>query len=757
MTLRIGRTIAESTPTFAPLPKPPDGAPNIVMIVLDDLGFGQLGCFGSDIATPTIDGLASGGLRYNRFHVTSLCSPTRACLLTGRNHHAVGMGFLTDIPTGFPGYNGRIPRSAGTLPRILRDGGYSTFAVGKWHLTPRWEERASGPFERWPLGLGFERYYGFLGGDTNQWTPELVSDNQFVEPPRRPDDGYHLTEDLADQAIRMVQDQQHATPGKPFLLYFATGAMHAPHQVAEEWSDRYGGRFDHGWEVWREELFARQRELKIVPPDATLTERPSWVRPWSSIAEDERRLYARQMEVFAGFLSHTDHQIGRLVAFLERIGALDNTLILLLSDNGTSAEGGPMGSVNEHRFTHDLQDDLADSLTRIDDLGGFRAYNHYAWGWAWAGNTPLRLWKRYTWLGGVRTPLIAHWPGRIESGGAVRDQFCHAVDVMPTVLDVAGIAAPDTIDGIVQQPIDGASLAATFTDAGADTRDTQYFEMLGSRALYHDGWKITTDHVGKQISVETELLEGSHSFEDDHWALFRLDDDFSESHDVSSEHPAMLKRLVELWWMEAGRNQVLPLDDSMIGRAIAMEPPPLAPRFRNVYLPGGGPVAEDALPPMGAGFRLLAELDIPTGVEGIVCALGDWNNGWAFYFLGGSPIVSFNLFGAMHRIAATSVSPTGTHRVGFEYTREQAAGGPVTILVDGDVVARDRLPADLPFRWQIGVAGLVLGHDRGFPVCDDYQPPFRFTGTLHQVVIEVPMLAGRDEPTSALAEALHRE
>ncbi|HSS10704.1 MAG TPA: sulfatase-like hydrolase/transferase, partial [Acidimicrobiales bacterium] len=340
---RIGRTLAESTPAFEPRPTPRAGAPNVVMIVLDDTGFAQLGSFGSDIATPNIDRLAAGGLRYNRFHVTSLCSPTRACLLTGRNHHAVGMGFLSDLPMGFPGYTGRIPKSAATLARVLRDAGYNTFAIGKWHLTPRWELSASGPFDRWPLGLGFERYYGFLAGDTNQWTPDLVSDNGFVDPPARPQDGYHLTEDLAERAIRFVLDQQHATPEKPFFLYFATGAMHAPHHVGKEWIERYRGHFDDGWEAWRRQTFARQQDLNVVPAGTSLTERPAWVQAWDSLPADERRLFARMMEVFAGFLTHTDAQIGRILDFLETIGALDNTLVILLSDNGTSAEGGPLG------------------------------------------------------------------------------------------------------------------------------------------------------------------------------------------------------------------------------------------------------------------------------------------------------------------------------------------------------------------------------------------------------------------------------
>jgi arylsulfatase len=342
----IGPTIAESTPAFPVLPKAPAGAPNVVVIVLDDLGFGQLGCFGSDIDTPAIDALAAGGLRYNRFHVTALCSPTRAALLTGRNHHAVGMGFLTDIPTGFPGYTGRIPRSAAAMPRLLRDAGWSTFAVGKWHLAPRWEQSASGPFGLWPLGLGFERYYGFLNGDTNQWTPDLVRDNGFIEPPGRPEDGYHLTEDLADQAIRLIRDQQHATPDRPFLLYLATGAVHAPHHAPRDFIDAYAGRFDGGWEAWREATFARQRDLGIVPAGTRLTERPPWIPDWDALPADQRRLFARFMEVFAGFLTHTDAQIGRVLAFLDEIGEADNTLVMLISDNGTSAEGGPHGSFN---------------------------------------------------------------------------------------------------------------------------------------------------------------------------------------------------------------------------------------------------------------------------------------------------------------------------------------------------------------------------------------------------------------------------
>ena len=414
----------------------------MVVVVLDDTGFAQLGCFGSDIATPNIDALAAGGLRYNRFHVTALCSPTRASLLTGRNHHAVGMGFLADIPLAFPGYSGRLPKSAAPLPRLLRDAGYNTFAVGKWHLVPRGERSPAGPFDRWPLGYGFERNYGFLQGDTNQWTPNLVCDNHYVEPPARPEEGYHLTEDLADTAIRYVLDQHQAAPDKPFFLYLGLGAMHAPHHVSPQWVEPYHGHFDRGWEHWREGVFARQLAGGIVPPGTRLPARPEWIDDWDELPSEERRMHARTQEVFAGFLTHTDAQLGRLFDALSELGVLDNTLVLLLSDNGASAEGGRLGSPNEHRFTAHLPETVEGNLAALDDWGGFSTYNHYSWGWAWAGNTPLRLWKRYTWLGGVRTPLIVRWPDGFAATDEIRQGCCHVVDLMPTILDACGVAAP---------------------------------------------------------------------------------------------------------------------------------------------------------------------------------------------------------------------------------------------------------------------------------------------------------------------------
>jgi arylsulfatase A-like enzyme len=753
----IGRTLAESTAWFPTRPRP-KGAPNVVVILLDDIGFAQLGAFGSDIGTPVVDALAAEGLRYNRFHVTAMCSPSRASLLTGRNHHAVGMGFLCDMPTGFPGYTCRLPRSAATLARVLRDGGYSTMAAGKWHLTPREDRTASGPFDTWPLGQGFERYYGFLHGDANHWTPTLVEDNHYVEPPRRPEDGYHLTEDLIDRSLRMVTDQQHATPGKPFFLYLAPGTAHAPHHVEASWADRYRGRFDDGWEAARERAFARQLASGVVPEGTELPARPPWIQPWSELSSDERRLYARFQEVFAGFVTHFDDQLGRLITGLDRLGVLDDSMVILTSDNGASAEGGRVGSVNEHRFGFGIADDLTENLAAIDDLGGFRSYNHYPWGWAWAGNTPFRLWKRYTWLGGTRTPLIIRFPREIADPGAVRPHLAHIVDLFPTVLDACGIGPPAVVDGVTQQSVDGASLRATFADPEAPAvRTTQYFEMLGSRSIVHDGWKATTDHVSEGV-LDERLLEGSRSLDDDRWCLFRLDDDFAEARDRADDHPDVVAALAARWDDEAGRHGVLPLCDNLHGRLSVMERP-LWPTPRRVrYLPGFGPVADEAAPSLGAGALVTALVEVPdAGAEGVLCAMGDWSNGWALVVLDGRPTFLLNVVGRAYRVRAPGALTPGTHRVAFRFRREADGGGTGCLLIDDAAVAEDGLPEGVGMSGiQIGGGGLRIGEDAGFPVSDEYHPPFPWTGTLHELVFDA------DAPSplqvdAEIAEALRRE
>jgi arylsulfatase len=733
----VGRRMSEAVPRFVPYSKPPAGAPHVVAIVLDDVGFAQLGCFGSPIATPHIDRLAAGGLRYNRFHVTSICSSTRAALLSGRNHHAVGMGMTMETPMGFPGYTGRIPRSAALLPRLLRDAGYNTFAVGKWHLCPQGEYSASGPTTRWPLGMGFDRYYGFLGAETSQWSPELCRDNTFVDPPRTPAEGYHLSEDLVDQAIRMVLDQRQATPDKPFFCYLATGAAHAPHQVPPAWSDAYRGRFDDGWEAMRSATFERQLEEGIIPPGTVLTERPPWVQNWAELTAGERQLFARYMEVFAGFLTHADAQIGRFLTFLEERGDLENTLVLLLSDNGASAEGSQVGTINEPDAWVGQAEAPADAFGHIDAIGGHQAFNHYPWGWAWAGNTPLQVWKRYAWLGGVRTPLLVHWPGHVGGAGEVRSQFCHAVDLFATVLDAVGVARPEVVDGVTQQPVDGASIAASFADPAAPSpRRTQYFEMHGSRGIYHDGWKATTDYVSPLFG-ERSLLEGSQNFDDDHWALFNLDEDFAEARDRSADEPARTAALEQLWWAEAGRNQVLPLYEGPQSLA-AMHPAEYPPPASAGYVAGGGPICESQLPRLIGGFTATAELELPTGgpAQGVVCVLGDSNGGWAFYLLDGRPVTCIVSFGRTTRLAAPRPLGTGVRRVAVKYRPGRGASN-LAVLVDGEEVAAGDHPGVLVFpALSTAGAGMLVGRDRGLPFNDDYQPPFPLSTTLRRLVIE---------------------
>ncbi|MBS1849276.1 MAG: sulfatase-like hydrolase/transferase, partial [Actinobacteria bacterium] len=485
--------------------------------------------------------------------------------------------------------------------------------------------------------------------------------------------------------------------------------------------------------------------------------RPPWVTGWADLGTDHRRLFARMMEVYAGFLAHTDAQIGRLLGGLDDMGLTEDTLVLLCSDNGASAEGGPHGSFNELRFTHDRLDDVSETLRLIDHLGGPRSYEHYPWGWAWAGNTPFKLWKRYTWLGGVRTPLIARWPGGIPDAvaGGIRPQFCHAVDVLPTLLDAAGLERPSVVDGVVQRELDGASILGTFADPDAPApRSRQYFELLGSRAMYLDGWKVTTDHVGAQMSVEHELVTGSHRFEDDNWCLFHVDEDFAEVTDLASERPEKVVELRDAWWAEAGRNNVLPLDDTFIGRSVALEANPWPSGFDVSYRPGGSPVAEDFLPPMGPGFTIIADVGCSTGdAKGTIAALGDWNSGWALRLAGGEPHAHLRLFGAPTDLESSVRLDPGDHEIALEFRRRPEGGGPIRLFVDDEPVAEALLIDDLPFRWQIGGAGLRLGHDAGLPVAETYDPPDHLSGA---VVRSVRVQSHALEPADLDDAHLHR-
>jgi len=709
-------------------PTPPPGAPNVVVIVLDDVGFGQLGCFGSPLDTPNIDRLAAEGLRFNRFHVTSICSSTRAALMTGRNHHAVGVGATQETSFALPGYSGRIPKSAAALPRILRDAGYNTMCVGKWHLTPQAEYSAAGPFDRWPLGLGFERYYGFLGAETNQWSPELVRDNTPIETPSRTSQSetYHLTDDLADQAIAMLQAQRQASPDKPFLLWFATGAAHAPHHVAPEWIEKYRGRFDAGWESLRESTYARQLALGIIPPDARLTPRPSWVAPWDDLSADERRLYARYMEVFAAMVTHTDAQIGRVLDFLDQHELADDTVVLLMSDNGTSSEGGPHGTINEAASWLGDTVSVDQALATIDALGGPDHTNHYPWGWAWAGNSPFQLWKRYSWLGGVRAPLVVRWPRRTPDPGAVRGQFLHAIDIAPTLLGAMGLAMPDVVDGITQQRVDGVDASDVLTNGSArEIRTTQYFEMHGSRSIYHDGWKATSNFVSPLFG-ERDHIVGSHSYDTDTWQLFHLDSDFSESTDLADERPDLLGELEDRWVREATLNQVFPLFDPAAGYPAHPSEYPL-PRSMT-YRPSDQPVAAGRVPAMFGGFTLRAELEAGATSRGVLAALGDHQGGWALHVREES--VRFDVVHGSKRAQLVAPLPVGRRMVEVSMDR-----GIITLGVDGSPVADGRFDGLFLFPGVTTAAGgLWIGRHEGLAV-GDYSSPARFDGKLESVTI----------------------
>ena len=615
----IGRTTDESSEAWPAPVRAKKGTPNVLFVVLDDTGFGNLGCYGSPIETPNFDALAAEGLRFNNMHTTALCSPSRSCIITGRNHHSNGMACITEFATGYPGYNGIVPFENGMLSEMLLEHGYNTYMVGKWHLTPSNQETAAGPYDRWPLARGFERFYGFLGGDTSQWYPDLVYDNHQVEPPATPEEGYHLTPDLIDKSIEFIADARQIDPDKPFYLHLCFGATHAPHHVPKEWADKYAGKFDDGWQAYREKTLARQKELGIVPADTELSRHDPDVPDWDSLPAEARKLYSRMMEVFAGFLSHTDHHLGRLLDYLRAQGLLENTIVMVISDNGASAEGGPTGTTNEAQFFNNAQEPLEESLAVLDEIGGPKHFNHYPWGWTNAGNTPFRRWKRETYRGGACDPFIVSWPAGIKAKGEVRSQYAHIIDMVPTVLDLLGLEPPATIRGVTQSPIQGVSFAHTLDDGAAETKHhTQYFEMLGHRAIYHDGWRavcpwpgpsFTEAGVGFGQPISAEKLS---ELDAKGWELYHIDEDFAENHNVAEENRDKLIALIATWYVEAGKYDVMPVDGSGLARVMGEKPLVALPRESYAYRPGTQSVPFFAAPRlMNRPHSITASVEIP--------------------------------------------------------------------------------------------------------------------------------------------------
>ena len=774
----IGRTADQSEPAWPEPLRAKEGAPNVLFIILDDTGYGQLGCFGSPVKTPNLDGLAANGLTYNNMHTTALCSPTRTCILTGRNHHSNGMACITEASTGFPGANGNIPFENGFLSEMLLQEGYNTYAIGKWHLTPADQISAAGPYDRWPLGRGFERFYGFLGGETHQYYPELVYDNHQVEPPKTPEEGYHVTEDLVDKAISFVADAKQVAPNKPFFMYFCTGAMHAPHHVRKEWSDKYAGQFDDGWEAYREKTFARQKELGIVPPEAELSRHDPDVPEWESLSEDERKLYARMMEVFAGFLTHTDFHIGRLLDFLKATGEFENTLIMVLSDNGASSEGGPQGSVNENLFFNNVPESLEANLAAIDELGGPTTFNHYAWGWTWAGNTPFRRWKRETYRGGISDPFIVHYPNGIEPKGEVRSQYTHAIDMVPTVLDLLGIDPPTSVKGVAQSPIEGISFAQTLQDPlAASNHHTQYFEMMGHRSIYHDGWRAVCPWPGPSFTESGGFFGDPISAEKltdldaNYWELYNVAEDFAENHNLaprkhlsglervsealglveeSPEEAANRAKLIELigmWYVEAGKYNVMPVDGRGTARFAEERPQIAADRTSYTFYPGTQSV------PYNAGPRLLnrthsitADVEIPEGgVEGALVSYGGTDGGYSFFVQDGKLQYVQNYVARDYlHVAATELLPAGRHSLRFEFevtgppdiANGKGTPGRAQLYIDGELIGQAEFPHTTPLSLGL-TGGITVGADTGAPVAPFYEPPFEFTGTIHSVTFDV--------------------
>lgn len=737
---KIGITYQESTPDFPAPITAPEKAPNVLLVLLDDVGFGQASTFGGPVETPNLTRLAEKGLRYNQFHTTALCSPTRAALLTGRNHHSVGTGVVEELATGFPGYTTILPKSAATVAEVLRQNGYNTAAFGKWHNTPDYETSAAGPFDRWPTWLGFEYFYGFLGGDTNQWSPALVENTQRVAPPiNNPD--YHLTPDLVDHAIAWIRSQQSIAPDKPIFTYLATGATHAPHHAPKAWIDKYKGKFDQGWDKLREQTFARQKQLGVIPADAQLTSRPKELPAWDSLSKDDQRIYAHEMEVFAGFLAHTDDEVGRLINAIDQIGELDNTLVFyIVGDNGASAEGGLAGSINELKVFNKVPESREQLLASLNDLGSPKTFNHYHAAWAWAGTTPFQWTKQIaSHFGGTRNPLIVTWGNRIKDRGGIRNQFHHVIDITPTILEAAGITVPTEVNGVKQQELEGTSLLYTFdnSDAPSDHK-TQYFEMFGNRAIYDRGWVAAARHprLPWQGTINAD-------FQQDPWELYNIEEDFSEANNLAAENPEKLEKLQKLFFSQARQYQVLPLDDRVSERFdVNSRPSPAAGRTTFTYYPGVAPIPEGSAPSLkNRSFSITADVEIPeSGAEGVLLTQGGRFAGWGFFLENSKPTYIYNFLNAERYIIQSPqklLPGKSTIRFDFDYDgSEVGAGGTGKLFINDQQVAEGRIEKTVPYRLALDET-FDVGRDTGTPVVETYQVPFAFTGNLQKVTLNL--------------------
>ncbi|MEJ2816121.1 arylsulfatase [Caulobacter sp. CCG-8] len=740
---QVGRTFKDSDPAQFPQPvQPPPGAPNIVLILLDDVGFGQFSTFGGGVPSPTMDRLAKEGIRYNRFHTTALCSPTRAALITGRNHHSATFAGITEAATGFDGYTCVLPRNCGTVAEVLRQNGYMTAWIGKNHNTPTWETSPAGPFDRWANGLGFDYFYGFNAGDMNHWHPVLYENHNLV--PASDDPDYHLTEDLADKAVEWVRRVKSIAPDKPYFLYVAPGATHAPHQAPKAWIDRFKGQFDDGWDAYREKTLERQKALGVVPPDTQLTERSKGLPAWGGLNPDQKRLYARMMECFAAYGAQVDEAMGRVVDAVKDLPDADNTVILYIAgDNGSSAEGGLEGSLNENLFFNGFPETWQDNLTAIDELGGPKHFNHFPSSWAHAMNTPFQWTKQVaSHFGGTRNPLIVSWPKRIKDKGALRDQFLHVIDIVPTLYEWAGITAPLELNGVAQKPIEGISFAFTADDAEAPSlRRTQYFELGCNRGLYHDGWMASAPSFVPWQPTRDENWNPDKAV----WELYKVDEDFSQARDLAKDHPDKLRELQDLWWAEASKYSVLPLDWRATIRmnAEAMGRPSLiGKRTKAVYYEGMTALPGAAcLPMLNKSWTITAEVDLPDDkASGMIVTQGGSEGGYGLYLREGRPVFVYNFLGQERpTFAGETALPAGrsTIEVAFKYDGGgMGKGGAFTLKAGGKTVAGGRIERSVPIQFAI-FEGLDIGLDTGSPIDWTYKLPFRFTGKVEKVTIEL--------------------